>query len=98
VIIRYRDKRSRLFAEGGFVREFEEFRQQADKRLTIWRRQPDWTTCEACRRTVWNPCKATEAGIRVNLQWRICFEWRPGASGPSTLKSRTIIRLGRRLL
>jgi proteic killer suppression protein len=35
VIVSYADKRTRRFAAGEFVREFEVFRRQAEKRLTI---------------------------------------------------------------
>jgi proteic killer suppression protein len=27
-----------------------------------------------------------EFSIRVNDQWRICFEWKEGASGPSSIE------------
>jgi proteic killer suppression protein len=85
----YRDKRTRTFAEGGRSRDFDSFRRQAEKRLDIL----DAATSVADLRAL--PSNALEAlrgvregqySIRVNRQWRICFEWPEGQSGPSNVE------------
>jgi proteic killer suppression protein len=30
--------------------------------------------------------RAGQWSIRINLQWRICFDWPEGASGPSNVE------------
>jgi proteic killer suppression protein len=30
--------------------------------------------------------RAGQYSIRINMQWRICFEWPRGASGPSNVE------------
>jgi proteic killer suppression protein len=85
----YRDKRTKEFAEGGRVKEFEGFRRQAEKRLDIL----DAATGLADLRGL--PSNALEGlrgdrrgqySIRINMQWRICFEWPEGQSGPSNVE------------
>ena len=74
----YRDKRTARFAAGERVREFQAFESQAKKRLVI--------LLEAVSRNglMLLPSNHFEAlegdrngqfSIRVNLQWRVCFEW-----------------------
>ncbi len=89
MILSYRDKRTRDFAEGRRIRNFESFRRQAEKRLDIL----DAATSVADLRAL--PSKGLEAlkgdrkgqySIRINMQWRICFEWPEGQSGPSNVE------------
>ena len=89
MIVSYRDKRTRSFAEGDLVRDFEAFRQQADKRLTILDAA---TSLDDLRGLPSNRLEALQGdrkgqwSIRVNLQWRICFEWPQGLTGPSNVE------------
>jgi len=42
-------------------------------------------TSRPCRATRWSPCGGDRKGqysIRINDQWRICFEWPKGGNGP----------------
>lgn len=89
MIQNYRDKRSRGFASGARVKEFESFRRQAEKRLDIL----DAATSLADLRAL--PSNSLEAmrgdrqgqySIRINMQWRICFEWPEGQSGPTNVE------------
>ena len=89
MIQNYRDKRTKEFADGGRVREFEGFRRQAEKRLAIL----DAATSLADLRAL--PSNALEGlkgdrkgqyGIRINFQWRICCEWPDGQTGPSNVE------------
>ena len=85
----YRDKRTREFAEGGRVREFEGFRRQAEKRLDILDAATSPADLQALPSNALEGLKGDRKGqysIRINLQWRICFEWPDGQSGPSNVE------------
>lgn len=75
---KYRDRRTQQFAEGKRVREFQAFARQAYKRLEILENAP---TREALMRLPSNRFEALggdrhgQYSIRINQQWRICFEW-----------------------
>ena len=89
MILGFRDKRTEAFAGGEFIREFSGFDRQAYKRLEIL----DAATCLNDLR-IWRSnrletLKGDRVGqfsIRINQQWRICFEWPRDASGPSNVE------------
>jgi proteic killer suppression protein len=68
------------------VREFSGFDRQGWKRLEILDAA---TSLEDLRALPSNRLEALlgdrlgHFSIRINLQWRICFEWPDGAAGPS---------------
>ncbi|MEX1018338.1 MAG: type II toxin-antitoxin system RelE/ParE family toxin [Litorilinea sp.] len=82
---KYRDKRTERFAEGKRVREFQAFERQAYKRFEILESAPD---TEALKRLPSNRFEALggdrkgQFSIRINQQWRICFEWPEGETEP----------------
>jgi proteic killer suppression protein len=86
MILSYGDKRTEAFARGEFVREFQGFDRQAYKRLEILEAA---TALEELRALPSNRLEALKGGrsgqfsIRINMQWRICFEWPQNAAGPS---------------
>lgn len=86
MILSYRDKRSRDFALGADVRQFRGFAKQIYKRLEVLEAA---TTLDDLRALPSNRLEALggdrkgQWSIRINIQWRICFEWPEGASGPS---------------
>jgi len=85
MILSYRDKRTRLFAQGAFVREFEAFRTQAEKRLMILDAADTLADLGALPSNRLESLGGDRSGawsIRVNRQWRLCFIWPPGADGP----------------
>jgi toxin HigB-1 len=85
----YRDKRTREFAEGKRVREFEGFRRQAEKRLDILDAATGLADLQALPSTALEGLKGDRTGqysIRINMQWRICFEWPDGQTGPSNVE------------
>jgi len=89
MILGYRDKRTQDFAEGVFVRAFQGFDRQAWKRLEILDAAASLADLRALPGNRLEALKADRAGqysIRINLQWRICFEWPEGASGPSNVE------------
>lgn len=85
----YRDKRTRDFAEGKRVREFEGFRRQAEKRLDILDAATSLTDLQALTSNALEGLKGDRKGqhsIRINMQWRICFEWPGAQTGPSNVE------------
>lgn len=85
----YRDKKTEQFARGEFVRAFKGFEDQAARRLSILNAAPSLDTLRALPGNRLEALKGDRAGqysIRINLQWRICFEWPDGQSGPSNVE------------
>ena len=85
----YRDKRTKEFAEGKRVKEFEGFRRQAEKRLDILDAATGLPDLQALPSNALESMKGDRKGeysIRINMQWRICFEWPEGQSGPSNVE------------
>jgi proteic killer suppression protein len=84
MIVSFRDKRTREFAEGNRVKVFAGIERKAEMRL-------DQLHSATSVRDVDLPGNHLEAlkgdrksqySIRINDQWRICFEWPKGAIGP----------------
>jgi proteic killer suppression protein len=86
---KYRDKRTQRFAEGERVKEFQSFRMQAYKRLEILEATPN---LEALMRLPSNHFEALggdrkgQYSIRMNQQWRICFEWPTDETEPFNIE------------
>jgi toxin HigB-1 len=89
MILSFRDKRTRDFADGKRVRDFEGFRRQAEKRLDILDSATSLGDLRALPSNALESLKSDRSGqysIRINMQWRICFEWPDGQSGPSNVE------------
>ena len=80
----YRDKRTRSFAGGQRVKAFDGFVRKLSMKL-------DQLDAATSLRDLDLPGNCLEAlksdrkgqySVRVNDQWRICFEWPKGAEGP----------------
>lgn len=85
MIIDFRDKRTRDFADGVFVKAFSGFAEQATKRLAILNAATSIRDLAALPSNRFEALKGIRQGqfsIRINGQWRICFEWPPENSGP----------------
>jgi proteic killer suppression protein len=85
----YRDKRTREFAEGHRVREFEGIRRQAERRLEILGAATSLKDLQALQSNGLEGMKGDRRGqysIRINLRWRICFEWPAEESSPSNVE------------
>ena len=86
MIIGYRDKKTEAFARGEFVKDFQGFEGQASRWLSILNAAPDLASLRALPSNRLEALRGDRFGqfsIRVNQQWRICFEWRDGQPGPS---------------
>lgn len=89
MILGHRDNRTARFARGEFVKAFSGFETQAAKRLAILDAAPSLETLRALPSNRLEALKGDRAGqysIRVNDQWRICFEWPDGQAGPSAVE------------
>ena len=75
----FKDKRTRRLFEGERVPTFQTFARQAEKRLRVLDAAD---RLEALMQLPSNRFKALggdrlgQYSIRINDQWRICFEWR----------------------
>ena len=86
MILGYRDKRTEVFAGGAFVREFQGFDRQAYKRLEILEAATsldDLRALPSNRLEALHGDREGQFSIRINMQWRLCFEWPTGSPGPS---------------
>lgn len=89
MILSYRDKRTEQFANGEFVRAFSGFEEQAARRLSILNAATSLKDLRALSSNRLEALKGNRAGqysIRINQQWRICFEWLAGQPGPSSVE------------
>lgn len=85
MILGFRDKRTEAFARGEFVREFRGFARQAYKRLEVLDAATTLTDLRVLPSNRFEALKGDRDGqysIRINLQWRICFEWSQQGAGP----------------
>jgi toxin HigB-1 len=86
MIVGYRDKRTRDFAAGKHVKAFSAIDRSA--RLKLDRMEAaavlqDLAVLPGNRFEALAGNRKGQYSIRVNDQWRICFEWPEGAPGPS---------------
>jgi len=89
MIIGYRDKRTAAFAAGTFVRAFQGFERQAYRRLEILEAATGLDDLRGLPSNGLEALSGDRAGqfsIRINQQWRICFEWPSNAPGPSNVE------------
>jgi len=85
VIISYGDRRSERFAAGERMKEFSGFARQAEirlDRLDAALNIDDLAALPGNRLEALRGDRAGQYSIRINDQWRICFRWPSGSSGP----------------
>lgn len=84
----YRDRRTRGFAEGKRVKAFDGFARKAEMKLD----QLDVAASIADLGLPGNRLEALKGdrkgqySIRINDQWRICFEWPKHSDGPTNVE------------
>jgi proteic killer suppression protein len=89
MIVGYRDKRTRDFAAGKYVKAFSAIERSA--RLKLDRMEAaavlgDLAVLPGNRFEALAGDRKGQYSIRINNQWRICFEWPEGAPGPSSVE------------
>ena len=85
MIVSYRDKKTARFADGRYVREFSGFARQAELRLDRLEAATSLRDLAGLPGNRLESLKGDRAGqysIRINDQWRICFEWPERSPGP----------------
>jgi proteic killer suppression protein len=89
VILSYRDRLTSQFAAGEPVRPFRGFARQAWKRLEILSAAESLADLAALPGNRLEALRGDRRGqysIRINRQWRLCFEWPSTAKGPSNVE------------
>jgi proteic killer suppression protein len=89
VIAGYRDKRTREFAVGKHVKAFSGIQRPARlklDRLDAAAALRDLAVLPGNRFEALAGDRKGQYSIRINDQWRICFEWPGGAPGPSNVE------------
>lgn len=85
MIISYKDKRTAKFAQGEHVREFSGFARRAEVRLDRLEAATnlgDLAALSGNRLEALKGDRLNFYSIRINDQWRICFEWPAQSPGP----------------
>jgi toxin HigB-1 len=89
MIVSYRDDRTRRFANGERIRQFSGFARQAEIRLDRLDAATSLKDLEALPGNRLEALRGDRQGqyrIRINDQWRICFEWPRGSPGPTEVE------------
>jgi proteic killer suppression protein len=89
MILSYRGKPTQDFADGKPVRAFQGFARQAYRRLEILDAAMslnDLRGLPSNRLEALSGDRQGQYSIRINAQWRICFEWKDGEPGPSLVE------------
>ena len=85
MIVGYRDRRTERFAQGEHVKDFSGFARQAEvslDRLDAAKTLKDLAALPGNRLERLQGDRKGQYSIRINDQWRICFEWPEGSPGP----------------
>jgi proteic killer suppression protein len=89
MILGYRDKRTRDFAVGKRVKALSGIERSA--RIKLDRLEAavtlrDLAVLPGNRLEVLRRNRKGQYSVRINDQWRVCFDWTEGASGPSNVE------------
>ncbi len=86
---KYRDKSTAAFASGMRVKEFQVFREQAERRLDILdaaTTRNDLINLPSNHFESLSGNRKGQFSIRINHQWRLCFEWPQGCERPFNIE------------
>jgi proteic killer suppression protein len=89
MIVGYRDKRTRDFATGRRVKVFSGIQRAGRLKLDRLEAAVDLRDLAGLPGNRLETLKGDRKGqysIRINQQWRICFEWPQDAPGPSNVE------------
>jgi proteic killer suppression protein len=89
MIVSYRDKRTSDFAAGKRVKVFSGFERSARLKLDRMEAAISIKDLSALPGNRFERLKGDRKGqysIRINDQWRLCFEWPDDAKGPSNVE------------
>ncbi|MGD0800714.1 MAG: type II toxin-antitoxin system RelE/ParE family toxin [Terracidiphilus sp.] len=86
---KYRDKRTERFAAGERIREFQAIKEQAERRLDILEtaaNRSDLMLLPSNRFEALGEDRKGQFSIRINQQWRVCFEWPEDQARPCNIE------------
>jgi proteic killer suppression protein len=88
MILSFRDKRTQEFAEGNRVKAFESIERKAEIKLDQLEAAMSLLDLDlpGNRLKTLKGNRKGQHSIRINDQWRICFEWPKGAQGPMNVE------------
>jgi toxin HigB-1 len=89
MIVSYRDGKTERLANGERVREFSGFARQAEirlDRLDAAASLRDLAALPGNRLEALRGNREGQYSIRINDQWRICFEWPDGSPGRTNVQ------------
>ena len=89
MVVSYRDKRTRDFAAGERVKAFAGFERAARLKLDRLEAATSLRDLSVLPGNRFEALKGDRKGqfsIRINDQWRICFEWPEGSPGPARVE------------
>ena len=89
MIVGFRDKRTREFAEGKIIKAFSGFARQAEMKLDQLEAAESLKDLAVLPGNRFEALKGDRKGqysIRINDQWRICFEWHDRSPGPANVE------------
>ena len=89
MIVSFRDKRTRDFADGKYVKAFSGFSRQAELKLDQLEAATSLKDLAVLPGNRFERLKGDRKGqysIRMNDQWRICFEWPDRSRGPANVE------------
>jgi toxin HigB-1 len=89
VIVSYRHSRTRGFASGKRIKAFSGFERSARLKLDRLEAAASLRDLSALPGNRFEALAGDRKGqysIRINDQWRICFEWPSGSLGPSSVE------------
>jgi len=89
MIVSYRDKRTQEFAAGKRIKAFSGFERGAQVRLDRLEAATSVKDLAALPGNFFEALKGdrrSQYSIRINDQWRICFEWPNGSIGPQNVE------------
>jgi len=84
MIVSFRDKRTREFAAGKRVKAFSGFERKAELKLDQLESALSLLDLDlpGNRLEALSGDRKGQYSLRINDQWRICFEWPKGSPGP----------------
>jgi len=89
MIVSYRTRQTERFDKGEHVKEFSGFARQAEVRLDRLDAAISLKDLGMLHGNRLEPLHGDREGqysIRINDQWRICFEWPTGSPGPTNVE------------
>ena len=86
---KFRDKRTERFAQGERIKQFQAFKEQAERRLDLLEAAmsvDDLKKLPSNRLEALGGSRKGQYSIRINQQWRVCFEWPEGTERPFNIE------------